>query len=49
LAWRVFICEDGGQFVDESGAIAPDKACAELRLKLHPRERAPLVISASVR
>jgi PAS domain S-box-containing protein len=44
----VFVCEDRGRFLDESGRIARDKTTAELRLKLRPRERAPLTITATV-
>jgi PAS domain-containing protein len=45
----VFICEDRGRFLDESGRIAAEKSTAELRLKLRPRERAPLTVTARVR
>jgi PAS domain S-box-containing protein len=45
----VFVCEDRGRFLEESGRIAREKATSELRLKLRPRERAPLTITASVR
>ena len=45
----VFICEDRSHFLDESGRIAQEKATAEMRLKLRPRERAPLEITARVR
>lgn len=45
----IFICEDRGRFLDESGRIAREKETAELRVKLRPRERAPLWIGARVR
>jgi PAS domain-containing protein len=45
----VFVCEDRGRFLDESARIARDKAAAELRFRLRPRERAPVTITASVR
>ena len=45
----VFVCEDRGRFLDESGRIATERGSAEWRLKLRPRERAPLTVSATVR
>lgn len=45
----VFICENRGRFLDESGRIAREKETAELRVKLRPRERAPLTIAVRVR
>ena len=48
-ALSVFICEDRGRFLDESGRVATERGSAELNLKLRPRERAPLTVSARVR
>jgi PAS domain S-box-containing protein len=45
----VFVCEDRGRFLDESGRIAQERTSCELRLKLRPRERAPMAITARVR
>jgi len=45
----VFVCEDRGRFLDESRRLAQDRGTAELRLKLRPRERAPLAVTARVR
>lgn len=45
----VFVCEDRAQFLEESDRLAHEKGIAELQIKVRPRERAPLVISARVR
>ena len=45
----VFVCEDRGRVLDESSSIAQTKGVADLRLKLRPRERAPLTASVHVR
>ena len=45
----VFVCEDRGRILDESSSIAQTKGVADLRLKLRPRERAPLTASVHVR
>src|ERR1051326_5279486 len=42
----VFVCEDRTRFLDESRRLAQDRGTAELRLKLRPRERAPLAVTA---
>jgi len=45
----VFICEDRGRFLDESARLARERASAEWRVKLRPRERAPLTVTLRVR
>jgi PAS domain S-box-containing protein len=45
----VFVCEDRGRILDESGRLAESRGSAELRLKLRPRERAPVAVQARVR
>ena len=47
-ALSVFVCEDRGAFLQTSAKVATDGAIAELVLKLRPRERAPLEITARV-
>ena len=47
-ALSVFVCEDRGGFLQTSARVAGDSATAELRLKLRPRERAPLEVNATV-
>ena len=44
----VFVCEDRTQFLSATARAAADAASQEMVLKLRPRERAPLTISASV-
>jgi PAS domain-containing protein len=48
-ALSVFVCEDRGRFLNESGRVATERGSADLNLKLRPRERAPLTVSARVR
>ncbi len=45
----VFISEDRGRFLDESARLAREKATAEWKVKLRPRERAPLAVTLRVR
>jgi PAS domain-containing protein len=42
----VFVCEDRAQFLATSARVAGDNSAVELVVKLRPRERAPLVVSA---
>jgi PAS domain S-box-containing protein len=45
----IFVCEDRGRFLEESRRLARERDSVELRLKLRPRERAPLALCAQVR
>lgn len=45
----VFVCEDRDRFLVETRRLAQDGDSRELGLKLRPRERAPLAVSAKVR
>jgi PAS domain-containing protein len=44
----VFVCEDRAGFVAASAQVASDNGTLELCLKLRPRERAPLSVTAHV-
>ena len=48
-ALSVFVCEGRAQFLNDSDRLAHEKGTAELRIRVRPRERAPLIISARVR
>jgi PAS domain-containing protein len=45
----VFVCEDRTRFLQDVAQIASSHDSAELRLRLRPREKAPLDVSAKVR
>jgi PAS domain-containing protein len=45
----IFVCEDRGRLLDESTRIARECITAEWRVKLRPRECAPLTVSVHVR
>jgi PAS domain-containing protein len=45
----VFVCEGRTQFLQNVAAIAANPEAVELRLRLRPREKAPLDVSAKVR
>lgn len=44
----VFVCEDRTRFLLEAARVTPDAAPVELTLKMRPRERAPLLVTAKV-
>jgi PAS domain-containing protein len=45
----VFVCQDRGPFLAASNRLAQEGDSAELGVKLRPRERAPLALTAKVR
>jgi PAS domain S-box-containing protein len=45
----IFVNEDRGRFLDESTRVAREQVTADYRVKLRPRERAPLMVSMRVR
>jgi PAS domain-containing protein len=44
----VFVCEDRARFIDAVNRIAADGGTLDLPIRLRPRERAPLTLSATV-
>lgn len=44
----VFVCEDRTRFLLDAARVMSDLAPADLTVKLRPRERAPLVVTAKV-
>lgn len=47
-ALSVFVCEERAKFLDTSTRAAAEGSTLELTLKLRPRERAPLTVTARV-
>jgi PAS domain-containing protein len=48
-ALSVFVCENRGGFLAQIGKFGSDPSVTEMTLKLRPRERAPLTVSARVK
>jgi len=48
-ALSVFVCENRGAFLATVAGLASEASVLELTLKLRPRERAPLMVSARVK
>lgn len=47
-ALSVFVCEERGPFLVACGRVAAEKSTVDLSLKIRPRERAPMNITAHV-
>ena len=44
----VFVCEDRTRFLSEAARVTTENAALDMKLKLRPRERAPLLVTARV-
>jgi len=44
----VFVCEDRTRFLLEAGRVTSDLTAVDMKVKVRPRERAPLLVTARV-